>query len=140
MELSISSLEELGAFAPARPEKREIEWTVVNNGITKKHKATVYVRKLSFATLTTESMSPNYRDNIVAARIAASVVDSNNKPIFTAADLIGNTERGPICESLGLALMAVVSEVNYLGEDTKNSPPPNPSGTSSSSPESAAEQ
>lgn len=140
MELSIAALEELGAFAPARPEKREIEWVTTTAGETKKHKATVYVRKLSFATLTTESMSPNYRDNVVAARIAASIVDASNKPIFTAADLIGNGERGPICESLGLALMAVVSDVNDMGAEPKNLPPPNPSGTSSPSPESAAEQ
>jgi len=140
MELSIAALEEIEAFAPARPEKREIEWTVKKNGKVKQHKAIVYVRRLSFATLSSETMTPNLRDNVMAARIASSIVDKNNKPIFTAADLAGNDSRGPICESLGLALLAVVAEVNDLGGEIKNSPPPNPSGTSSSSPESVAEQ
>lgn len=140
MELSIAALEELGAFAPAQPEKREIEWSTAVDGKVKKHKAIVYVRRLSFATLSSETMTPNFRDNVMAARIAASVVDKHNKPIFTAADLVGNETRGPICQSLGMALLAVVAEVNDLAGEVKNSPPPNPSGTSSSSPESAAEQ
>ncbi|WP_423186775.1 phage tail assembly chaperone family protein, TAC [Alishewanella sp. d11] len=136
MELSIAALEELGAFAPARPEKREIEWT----SDSKTHKAIVYVRKLSFATLSTETMTPNFRDNVMAARIAASIVDKDNKPIFSAADLVGNETRGPICQSLGMALLAAVAEVNNLAGEIKNSPPPNPSGTSSFSQESVAEQ
>ena len=114
MELSIATLEELGAFAPARPEKREIVWHTKKDGETVKHTANVYVRKLSFATLSTESVSPNYRDNVLAARIAASIVDSNGKPVFTAADLVGNETRGPICESLGMALLAVVAETNAV--------------------------
>ncbi len=140
MELNISSLEELGAFTPVRPEKREIEWAVIKDGKPKKHKAIVYVRRLSFATLSSETMTPNFRDNVMAARLAASIVDKDNKQIFTAEDLVGNDTRGPICQSLGMALLAVVAEVNDLAGEAKNSPPPNPSGTSSSSPESAAEQ
>lgn len=140
MELNIATLEELGAFAPARPEKREIQWVSTASGESKLHKATVYVRKLSFATLSTEAMSPNFKDNVMAARIAASIVSKDNKPIFTAADLVGNESRGPICQSLGMALLSVVAEVNQLDGEVKNSQPPSPFGTNSSLPESAAEQ
>lgn len=140
MELSIASLEELGAFAPALPEKREITWHTDAKGKAKTHKATVYVRKLSFATLSAESMSQNYQDNVLAARIAASIVDKAGKPIFKASDLIGSEERGPICQSLGMALLSVVADVNNFKGELKNSPPSTPSGTNSCSPELAAEQ
>ncbi|MEN3158296.1 phage tail assembly chaperone family protein, TAC [Alkalimonas sp. NCh-2] len=141
MEFSMQALEEAGAFMPARPEKREIEWFVMKeDGSKKDFKATIYVRKLSFATLSAESMSMNYRDNVIAARIAASVVDAKGKPVFTADDLIGNEERGPICESLGLALLKAVAEVNNLKGEEKNSQPPMKSGTKSCSPASAAKR
>lgn len=116
MELSISSIQEAGGFAPARPEKREVTWHVVKDGEPVEYTATVYIRKKSFNTVSIESQAFNARADIVAARIASSVVDSKGKPIFTTEDITGTEERGPLCESLALALLGAIAEVNGLSK------------------------
>lgn len=116
MELSISSIQEAGGFAPARPEKREVSWNVVKDGEPVEYTATVYIRKKSFNTVSIESQAFNARADIVAARIASSVVDSKGKTIFTTDDITGTEERGPLCESLALALLGAIAEVNGLNK------------------------
>ncbi|MBF4302489.1 phage tail assembly chaperone family protein, TAC, partial [Vibrio anguillarum] len=51
-QLSIDMLKNAGAFAPAKPERREIKWITDDK---KLHEAVIYVRKKSFLTLIEES-------------------------------------------------------------------------------------
>ncbi|MCB5226200.1 phage tail assembly chaperone family protein, TAC [Alishewanella sp. 16-MA] len=112
MELSLKVIEDAGGFAPAQPEMREINWQVTQNGKLQEYSATAYIRKKSFATVSMESQAANARSDVVAARIASSVVDANNKPVFTVQDITGSDVRGPMCESLTLALLSAIADVN----------------------------
>ncbi|WP_457978058.1 phage tail assembly chaperone family protein, TAC [Ectopseudomonas composti] len=117
MELSISGLQQVGAFTGA-PVKKPISWTM--NGV--EHKAHVFVRKLSYASAVVDLMAYHSAIDGVAARIATSIVDSKGEPVLTVADITGeaNPERGPLDADLTKALLAVIAEVNGLG---KKKPP-----------------
>jgi len=136
-DLLISS----GSYAKLLPESREINWFVANDdGTEKEFSAVIYVRKKSFATISAEAkFSAN--DSQLAARIVSSIVDDDGQPIFTIDDIMGSDDHGPICESLGMALLAAIWDVNGMGKK----PDPKPSATTTSSgvnlslPESAAE-
>lgn len=139
------------SFTAAAPVQREIKWYVTDDeGNETELSATVYVRKKSFATVNTEAKF-QANDGVMVARICASIVNEQGQPLFTPEDLMGNSgrelaedeeEHGPICESLGMALLAVIWEVNGLSKkpDPKRSRKKTNSGANSSSPESAAKQ
>ncbi|WPC72920.1 phage tail assembly chaperone family protein, TAC [Vibrio porteresiae] len=136
-QLSVDMLKTAGAFAPAKPERKEIEWMV--DGRDESFKAIVYVRKKSFLTLIEESKSAKESDLAIASKISSSIVDAEGKPIFHVGDVIGNEDHGPMCAGLSMALLAVIYEVNGLGleADPKQSQPMMSSGVTSSSQESA---
>lgn len=132
MELSVASLIQSGSYSPAKPELREISW-INPNGET--CIASVFIRKKSFATANIEAN--NYHSGIdsLTSRIVSSIVDESGKPLFEIDDILGNDAHGPICDSLGMALIGAINEVNGLGlkPDPKALPPTTNSGTSSSS-------
>lgn len=117
-----------GSYAKLLPEQREIQWYVVNEeGVEQELSAVVFVRKKSFATISAEAkFSAN--DSQLAARIVSSIVDEEGRPVFTIEDIMGNDEHGPICESLGMALLAAIWDVNGMGKK----PDPKPSATTTS--------
>jgi hypothetical protein len=140
-----------GSFTAAAPVQHEIKWYVTDDqGKEQELSAIVYIRKKSFATVNTEAKF-QANDGVMVARICASIVNEQGQPLFSPEDLMGNSgreltedevEHGPICESLGMALLAAIWEVNGLSKK----PDPKPlrkkknSGANSSSPESAAKQ
>ncbi|WP_158138653.1 phage tail assembly chaperone family protein, TAC [Vibrio metschnikovii] len=125
-QLSIDMLKNAGAFAPAKPERREIKWITDDK---KLHEAVVYIRKKSFITLIEESQSGTDSVFVMASRISSSVVDEYGSPIFKVEDIVGNEEHGPICDSLAMALLNAIYDVNGLG----NKADPKPSSQSVSS-------
>lgn len=140
-----------GSFTAAAPVQREIKWFVTDeDGKEQELSATVFIRKKSFATVNSEAKF-QADDGVMVARICASIVDEHGQPLFTPEDLMGNAgrelaedeqEHGPICESLGMALLAAIWEVNGLSKkpDPKPSRKKTNSGVNSSSPELAAKQ
>jgi len=120
MELSVASLIQSGSYSPAKPERREISW-INQNGET--CTASVYIRKKSFVTANIEAN--NYHSGIdsLTSRIVSSVADEHGKPLFEIDDILGNDAHGPICASLGMALIGAINAL----------PPTTNSGTSSSS-------
>lgn len=134
-QLSIEMLKQSGAFAPAKPERREIKWLTDSGDLCE---AVVHVRKKSFITLIEESRTANDSALTMAARITSSIVDESGKPIFKMEDILGNEDHGPICESLSMALLSAIYEVNGIGEkaDPKRSSQSQSSGTNLSLPES----
>lgn len=121
MELSLDLLKEAGAFAPAKPEQTEINWTAVDGT---EHKATVHVVKKSFATAAREIQNhagTGFGEHM-AGRIAASIVDANGKPIFTTGDVLGNDDHGPMCDSLGWALIDAINRVNGFSAEPDPKP------------------
>jgi len=120
-DLSLNRLAELGCFA-GKIVKKEITFKNGDDDVT----VDVYVKPLSYAA-TVAALSAGEDGDQVAERIAASIVDSNGKQIFTAGDITGeaNPERGALNGSLTFALLAAIGEVNGLGKSQKTT-----SGTS----------
>lgn len=135
MNLSIESLTEMGAFTGA-PVEKEITWKQGDD----EHTATVYVRRLSYHSATSE-LSVAKDGMAIAGRIAGSICDKNGKAVFSVADIIGEAdpERGPLNSELTMALLKAIGEVNSLGKaKASTSQKKTRSGTSSSSTGSAA--
>ncbi|EKF9664432.1 phage tail assembly chaperone family protein, TAC [Vibrio mimicus] len=138
-QLTVEMLKQAGAFAPAKPERREIKWINDSQEIIE---AVIHVRKSSFITMIEESKSVADSSYLMATRIASSVVDEQGKPVFTVDDLLGNEERGPICQSLAIALLNAIYDVNGVGKkaDPKPSSQPTNSGTNLSLPASVGKR
>ncbi|WP_394243894.1 phage tail assembly chaperone family protein, TAC [Halopseudomonas laoshanensis] len=130
MDLSINSLQKMGAFA-GPPVKRPITWKVGGEEFN----ATTYVRRLSYTSAIGGIEANKNGGDRVAARIASSICNEQGEPVFTVGDITGEAdpERGPLDESLTMALLTVIGEVNGLGKSKpKSSPRKRKSGVSSS--------
>ena len=112
MTLNLKDLVEKGAFVSASEPtvKREISW---HNTEGEEQKAEIYVRRASYHTITNTWKAAEGNQEHLAARIATMVCDENGGPIFTTADILGTAspDRGPICDTLFLALITAVNEV-----------------------------
>lgn len=134
-QLTVEMLKQAGAFAPTKPERREIKWINDSQDIIE---AVIHVRKSSFITMIEESKSVSDSSYLMATRIASSVVTEQGQPVFTVDDLLGNEDHGPICQSLAIALLNAIYDVNGVGKkaDPKPSSQPTNSGTNLSLPAS----
>lgn len=111
--MNLKDLVEQGAFISAVEPfvKREITWHNVNG---EEQKADIHVRLASYHTITNTWKAAEGNQEHLAARIATMVCDENGAPIFTTGDVLGTADpaRGPICDTLFLALITAVNEVN----------------------------
>lgn len=113
MILTLDSLKQAGAFTGA-PVERSIKWKQGDTEL----EATVYVRPLGYRAAVTDLAAAGGRVDPVAGRIAASICDAEGKPVFTAADITGESdpERGALDGNLTVALLVVIGEVNGAGK------------------------
>jgi hypothetical protein len=113
MDLTIQSLESVGAFTGA-PVEKEITWKHGGEDVT----ATVYVRKMSYKTAISDIKAVGNNGDVIAGRIAACICDKEGKSIFTPEDITGDADpdRGPLDGNLTMALLEVIGEVNGLGK------------------------
>lgn len=113
MALNLKDLVAQGAFVSASQPtvKREITW---HNTDGEEQKADIWVRLASYHTITNTWKAAEGNQEHLAARIATMVCDEEGAPIFTTADILGTADasRGPICDTLFLALISAVNEVN----------------------------
>lgn len=113
MALNLKDLVEKGAFVSASEPtvKREIVWHNVDG---EEQKADIWVRRASYHTITSTWKAAEGNQEHLAARIATMVCDEDGAPIFTTGDVLGTADpsRGPICDTLFLALITAVNEVN----------------------------
>jgi hypothetical protein len=120
MALNLKDLVAQGAFVSATEPtvKREIVW---HNTEGEEQKADIWVRLASYHTITNTWKAAEGNQEHLAARIATMVCDEEGAPIFTTADVLGTADpsRGPICDTLFLALITAVNEAN----SGKKSPP-----------------
>lgn len=138
MNLTLESLQEMGAFAPVDLTQHDIEW--VQDGET--YTATVYVRPMSYHTAVAEISATRNGKDALAARIAECICDEKGTPIFTAADITGEADpdnRGPLCSALIYALLGAIGSVSSMGKKKRRSATTKSSGTNSSSTASAEE-
>ncbi|KFE51134.1 phage tail assembly chaperone family protein, TAC [Pseudomonas syringae] len=131
--LTIASLIAAGAFAGA-PVKQDITWH--SNGA--EQKATIYVRKASYTTVTQEWKAAYETRDAVAGRIAGYICNSLGEQIFSVDDVLGKAEegRGELCAELTIALFSAINLVNNPPEKAEKKPSKS-SGTKSSSRASA---
>jgi len=120
MSLNLKDLVAAGAFVSATQPtvKREIVWHNVDG---EPQKADIWVRLASYHTITNTWKAAEGTQEHLAARIATMVCDEEGAPIFTIGDVLGTADpsRGPICDTLFLALITAVNEAN----SGKKSPP-----------------
>jgi len=113
MSLNLKDLVAQGAFVSAKEPtvKREISW---HNTEGVEQKADVWVRLASYHTVTNTWKAAEGNQEHLAARIATMVCDEDGAPIFTTGDILGTADpsRGPICDTLFLALITAVNEAN----------------------------
>ena len=131
MNLSIDSLEKMGAFTGA-PVKKEIEWE--QGG--KQLKADVFVRPLSYLSAVSDIYAVRGKSDVTAGRIASCICDEDGNPVVTADGITGaaDPQRGPLNNNLTMALLNAINEVNSLGK-TGSLPTTTSSGMSSCSTE-----
>ncbi|MBW5800060.1 phage tail assembly chaperone family protein, TAC [Halomonas elongata] len=117
MNLTLESLQEMGAFTGA-PVEKEVTWKQNGQELT----ATVHVRKLSYHSARSDVMAARGSHDGLAGRIAACICDADGQPVFTPEDVTGEAdpERGALNDNLVMALLNVIGEVNGLG---KTKPP-----------------
>lgn len=120
MALNLKDLVAQGAFISASEPhvKREISW---HNTDGAPLKADIWVRRASYHTITNTWKAAEGNQEHLAARIATMVCDEDGGPILSTADVLGTADpaRGPICDTLFLALITAVNEVN----SAKTTPP-----------------
>ena len=113
MSLNLKDLVAQGAFVSAKEPtvKREISW---HNTEGVEQKADIWVRLASYHTVTNTWKAAEGNQEHLAARIATMVCDEDGAPIFTTGDILGTADpsRGPICDTLFLALITAVNEAN----------------------------
>ena len=109
--LTLQSLKDAGAFAGA-PVKREIRYHGLDG---EEVVADIWVRRASYHTITNTWKAAEGTQEHLAARIATMVCDEEGGPIFSMDDILGTTGiegRGDMCDTLFLALITAVNEVN----------------------------
>lgn len=107
-QLTIQTLTESGSFA-GPPVKREIKWHNTEGELLT---AETWIRMASYHTITYTWKQAEASQEHLAARIVAMVCDAEGAPVFTMEDVLGNDMHGPICDTLFLALITAVNEVN----------------------------
>lgn len=116
MKLTLDSLKESGGFV-GRPVEREITFKGADGeDVT----ATVWVRPLSYQSAVSDVLSHATKRDAVAGRIAACICDEDGKSIFAVEDVTGEAdpERGPLSQSLTMALLTAIGEVSNGGKPT----------------------
>ena len=113
MSLNLKDLVAQGAFISAKEPtvKREISW---HNTEGVEQKADIWVRLASYHTVTNTWKAAEGNQEHLAARIATMVCDEDGAQIFRTEDILGTADpsRGPICDTLFLALITAVNEAN----------------------------
>jgi hypothetical protein len=111
MTLSLKDMVNQGAFVKDPLVKREITW---HNTEGEEQKAEIWVRRASYHTITNTWRAAEGHQEHLAARIATMVCDEKGAPIFNAGDVLGTSTpgQGPMCDTLFLALITAVNEVN----------------------------
>ena len=90
--------------------------TVTDQTTGEEHKATVYVKPLSFASAIADLKEHgSSEEEAVARRIAYSICDESGAPIFTPEQVNG-AEGKALSTQLTYELLRAIGEVNQLGK------------------------
>lgn len=120
MALNLKDLVAQGAFVSASEPhvKREIRYHGLDG---EEVVADIWVRRASYYTITNRWKAAEGTQEHLASQISTMVCDEEGGPILSVGDILGTADpaRGPICETLFLALISAVNEVN----SAKTKPP-----------------
>lgn len=112
MSMNLKDLVAQGAFVSASEPhvKREIRYHGTDG---KEVVCDVWVRRASYHTITNTWKAAEGNQEHLAARIATMICDEDGNPVLTTQDVLGTADpsRGPICDTLFLALITAVNEV-----------------------------
>jgi len=112
MNLNLKDLVAQGAFVSATEPhvKREIRYHGTDGNEVV---CDVWVRRASYHTITNTWKAAEGNQEHLAARIATMICDEEGNPVLSTQDVLGTADpaRGPICDTLFLALITAVNEV-----------------------------
>jgi len=112
MSLNLKDLVAQGAFVSATEPhvKREIRYQGTDG---EEVVCDVWVRRASYHTITNTWKAAADNQEHLAARIATMICDEEGNPVLSTGDVLGTADpsRGPICDTLFLALITAVNEV-----------------------------
>ena len=112
MSLNLKDLVAQGAFVSASEPhvKREIKYHGTDG---EEATVDVWVRRASYHTITNTWKAAEGNQEHLAARIATMICDEEGNPVLSTGDVLGTADpaRGPICDTLFLALITAVNEV-----------------------------
>ena len=112
MSLNLKDLVAQGAFvSTSEPHvKREIKYHGTDG---EEVTVDVWVRRASYHTITNTWKAAEGNQEHLAARIATMICDEEGNPVLSTGDVLGTADpaRGPICDTLFLALITAVNEV-----------------------------
>jgi hypothetical protein len=109
--LNLKEMAAKGAFVNEPLVKREISWHNIEG---EELHAYVYVKRASYHTITNTWRAAEGHQEHLAARIATMVCNEQGVPLFNAGDVLGTSTKGQgaMCDTLFLALITAVNEVN----------------------------
>jgi len=112
--LNINMLKESGSYI-GKPVKKQVEWQVKGKTL----KADIYVKLSSYETTMEEFKFNAEGQNVLVARILASVCNEKGEPIFTLKDIEGDPEtgEGKLCSSLFMALVSAMNQANGYSDE-----------------------
>ena len=112
MNLNLKDLVAQGAFVSATEPhvKREIRYHGTDGNEVV---CDVWVRRASYHTITNTWKAAEGNQEHLAARIATMICDEEGNQVLSTQDVLGTADpaRGPICDTLFLALITAVNEV-----------------------------
>lgn len=111
--LNLQQLEAMGGFIGS-PVQREVVWRQGSDEL----RGVVYVLPLSYHSAKADLIALASNGDSIAGRIASCILDEFGKPIFTVADITGESspERGALNGNLTMALLALIGEVSNEGK------------------------
>jgi len=105
-----------GAFSPAAPVKKVIEWEQGGQS----HKAEVYFKPLSwqavYGAIEERESEQGDKSAMIARNLAASLCDENGQTLYTPEQIHGQDGK-VLCTSLITALLIAMNEVNSAGKN-----------------------
>lgn len=115
-KLSIADLKSASAQVVfcGKPVKESIVWSDQGED----YSIDVWVRRYSYETAVADLQAISRGDSAQAHRIAKAIVDEDGQPVFSVEDITGEAspERGPLSQSLTMALLGAIYRVNNLGK------------------------
>jgi hypothetical protein len=119
-KLTLDQLKTTKSIFAGRPVPEKVQWS--NDG--EDYEIDVFVRPYNYDSAVAHLDSLRTGTDTTATRIAYAIVDDAGTPIFTPADITGEsgTEHGAMSQEFVMALLGAIYRANHLGKPQAQTP------------------